>query len=65
MTHRRIVPQDMISCPACHTTGVDPASVEEGIPERCTSCGVGYIKPGLVQGRSPAERRTRKADLID
>jgi hypothetical protein len=37
---------DMTPCSVCHTTGVDPTSVEEGIPERCKSCGgVGYVKP--------------------
>lgn len=48
MPAKRIFPalSDMIPCPACHTTGVDPTSVELGVPERCKPCrGVGYIRP--------------------
>ena len=45
----RTIPEiikDMVPCPACHSTGVDPQSVERGVPERCKSCGgVGFIKP--------------------
>jgi hypothetical protein len=39
---------DMVACSACHTTGVDPTSLEEGVPACCKPCGgVGYIKPAF------------------
>jgi DnaJ-class molecular chaperone len=49
MAAERTIPdilKDMVPCPVCHATGVDPASIELGVPERCKPCGgVGFIKP--------------------